>query len=242
MMGYNHVSSGLVAGLATLPVAPVHHWPAQAAWVISFGGTALLPDLDSRQATASRMWGPLTQALGACVSTLARGHRWGTHDAVLAPLAFAGLTALAAWHPLTLGAVLALAIGLSLRGLALAGAGHLGAAANLLASTAGAWWLVTHGATHTQLLPLVVAAGVLVHIAGDFLTEEGIPIPVLWLFGNRSRLRAALFTTNNPLERYVVAPALSLTGLWLLSRHTGIHDLPTLLAWAEHALGTILPI
>jgi len=30
-MGFNHVSCGLAAGLATLPLAPVHTWSAQTA-------------------------------------------------------------------------------------------------------------------------------------------------------------------------------------------------------------------
>jgi membrane-bound metal-dependent hydrolase YbcI (DUF457 family) len=239
MMGFNHVSCGLAAGLATLPLAPLHTWPAQTAWVLACGGTALLPDLDSRQSTAARMWGPLTESLAGGIAVLARGHRWGTHDLVLAPLAGAGLTLLAATNPWTLGLLLALTTGLALRGLALAGAGRIGGTVNLIISAAVAWWLATSGAGRTQLLPVVVALGIAVHILGDLLTEEGIPLPVLWLFGHRRRVAVQAFHTNSVLERALVAPALSLLGVWLFCQRAGIHDVPSLVLWSGdlvHAL------
>ena len=232
MMGFNHVSCGLAAGLATLPLVPLHTWPAQTTWVVAAGGTALLPDLDSRQSTAARMWGPLTELLAGMVATLARGDRWGTHDLVLAPLAGAGVTLLATTNPWTLGLLLALLTGLALRGLVLAGAGRIGGTINLIISATAAWWLVTHAAGHLQLLPLIVALGIAVHILGDFLTEEGVPMPILWILGDRRRLAVQAFHTNSLLERALVAPALSLLGVWLFCQRAGIHDVPTLVAWS----------
>ncbi len=237
MMGFNHVSCGLAAGLATLPLAPLPTAASQTAWVLACGGTALLPDLDSSQSTAARMWGPLTETLAGAIATLARGHRWGTHDLVLAPLAAAGITAAAAHNAWTLGILLALVIGLALRGLALAGAGRLGGALNLILSAATAWWLVVHGTAETPLLAVVVALGVIVHILGDLLTEEGIPLPILWLLGNRERVAVRAFHTNSRFERLLVAPALSLLGVWLFCRHAGIHDLPSLIAWSGDLVG-----
>ena len=118
MMGYNHVSCGLLTGVATLPIAPVTGPAAQTAWVLALGGASLLPDLDTTGSTAARMWGPITRTLGTLVGSIAQGHRQGTHDAVLAPIAFAGAALLASLHPVTTGAVLAVTIGLTLRGLA----------------------------------------------------------------------------------------------------------------------------
>lgn len=233
MMGFNHVS----CGLATLPLAPLPTWSAQTAWVLACGGTALLPDLDSRQSTAARMWGPLTETLAVGIAVLARGHRWGTHDLVLAPLAAAAVTAAAATNPLTLGTLIALVTGLSLPGVAFAGAGRVGGAVNLIISAAVAWWLVSHGAGYTLLLPVVVALGVVVHILGDLLTEEGIPLPILWLFGNRHRVAVRAFHTNSPLERVLVAPALSLIGVWLFCQRAGIHDIPSLVTWSGRLVG-----
>ena len=161
---------------------------------------------------------------------------------VLAPLGFAGVVLLASLHPITTGLVLALMTGLSIRGLARAGAGRIGASANLLISAGAAWWLVTHGAHQVQLLPLIVAAGVLIHIAGDWVTTEGIPVPVAWLFGNHRRLSLNLFKVNTPTERLLVAPALSLLGLVVLCRHLGIHDVDSLTSWCGSMLQHVLPI
>lgn len=220
-MGYNHAASGLVTGIATLPLAPVAGWGSQVAWVVAFGGMALLSDLDSPNATASRMWGPVTGALSGVVGTLTGGHRGATHDAVLAPIVAGGLAAVAMMHTTAFAVVLALAIGLALRGLALTGAGSLGAAANLAVSAGGAWWLTVNGAAQGFPLPLVVAGGVLVHIAGDFLTDRGVPVPVLWLFDPTRRMGLGLFSTNRSVEKLVVAPALTGIGLLLVWRQFG---------------------
>ena len=242
MMGYTHVTSGLVTGIATLPIAPVHHWSTQVAWVITLGGASLLPDLDAPGSTAARMWGPPTRLLARAIGILARGHRQGTHDILLAPTVFGGVMFLAALHPASLGVVLALMIGMSLRGLALAGVGGVGAVLNLAASTAGAWWLVTHGAAELRLLPVVVAAGILVHVLGDWVTTGGIPVPVTWLTTNPRRLSLDLFRVGGILERAVVAPALSLAGILLLVTQLGIHDIPSLVDWSgslvRHLAGT----
>lgn len=231
MMGYNHVSCGLLTGVATLSIAPVTGPASQTAWVLALGGASLLPDLDTTGSTAARMWGPFTRTLGALVGTIAQGHRQGTHDAVIAPICFAGVALLASLHPVTAGVVLALTIGLALRGLALAGAGRIGAAANLLISALGAWVLVAAGAHQIRLLPLVMAAGVLIHIVGDGLTTEGIPVPIAWMFGHRDRLSLGLFGVNGLLERAVIAPLLSLATVVLLCAHLGIHDVDSLARW-----------
>ncbi len=241
MMGYNHVSCGLVAGIATLPIAPIAGPAAQIAWVLALGGASLLPDLDTTGSTAARMWGPLTRSLGALVGTLAQGHRQGTHDLVLAPIAFAGVALLASLHPVTTGIVLAVTIGLSLRGLALAGVGRIGAPANLIVSALGAAVLVAAGAHQVKLLPLVMAAGVLIHIAGDWLTDEGIPTPIAWIFGHRDRLSFGLFRVNGPLERAVIAPVLSFAGVLLLAAHLDIHDVESLVRWSATQLQRLPP-
>jgi hypothetical protein len=200
MMGYNHVSCGLVAGIATLPIAPIAGPAAQTAWVLALGGASLLPDLDTT-----------------------------------------GVALLASLHPVTTGIVLAVTIGLSLRGLALAGVGRIGAPANLIVSALGAAALVAAGANQVKLLPLVMAAGVLIHIAGDWLTDEGIPTPIAWIFGHRDRLSFGLFRVNGPLERAVIAPVLSVAGVLLLASHLDIHDVESLVRWFATQLHRLPP-
>ena len=116
-MGHSHALSGLAVGAATLPWAPVSGPVPQVAWVAAVGGFAMLPDLDQAGSTIGRMWGPISDIPAGLVSRVARGHRWGTHDAVLGPAAFgllAFLAARATWSSLTL---LAVAIGLALHAL-----------------------------------------------------------------------------------------------------------------------------
>lgn len=221
MLGHSHALSGLAAGAATLPWAPVHGTVAQVAWVSAVGGFAMLPDLDQRGATISRMWGPVTDIPAGLVGKIARGHRWGTHDAVLAPLAF-GLLAHAAagafWSTLL---VLALAIGLALRALnfVIPGRAENTVIGNLLLSWGGAWLLLDHS-TSPEWLPWAVAGGVLAHIVGDALTCQGVPVPLVWTL-RRVRLAATPMRTGATLEKAVLVPLFSTLTLFFLYRNTG---------------------
>jgi membrane-bound metal-dependent hydrolase YbcI (DUF457 family) len=149
---------------------------------------------------------------------LARGHRNGTHDPILAPVGFCGLAVLAgdaAWSRLLL---VALAIGLALRALTFvlpADGGDGVAFCNTVISWAGAYFLISHGLVPSWL-PTVVMGGVLLHIAGDALTVGGVPVPFTWLFGTSTRMSLGLFKTGSVVETALLAPALLLTALWLL--------------------------
>jgi hypothetical protein len=206
VLGHSHALSGLAAGAATLPWAPVHGTVAQVAWISAAGGFALLPDLDQQGSTISRMWGPVTDVPSGLVGTAARGHRWGTHDAILGPVAF-GLLAYAAtgayWSSLLL---LALAIGLALRALhfVIPGRAENTVLGNLVLSWGGAWFLLEHSPSPAWL-PWAVGVGVLTHIAGDFLTKEGIPVPLFWLI-RRSRLAPIHLHTGAFVEKAVLVP------------------------------------
>lgn len=223
-MGYNHVGTGLIAGVATLQFVPLETPLAKAAWVVVAGGAALLPDLDSQHSTVSRMWGSISGLLSDGMALLAGGHRQGTHDLVLAPLATGLLFWAAGLHPWSAMAALALVIGVSIRGLCLASGGRIGAGANLLTSWGFAWWLASTGTALPALLPLVAALGVAVHILGDFLTDEGVPVPVVWLFGVDQRLSAGLFRTGRLVESLVVGPAVLAGLVWTVFATAGIVD------------------
>ena len=221
MLGHSHALSGLVAGAATLPWAPVQGAVAQVAWVSAVGGFAMLPDLDQQGSTISRMWGPVTDVPSRAVGVVARGHRWGTHDAVLAPVLF-GLVALAAssawWSALLL---LALAIGLALRALhfVIPGRAENTVLGNLALSWGGAYLLLEHS-PGPGWLPWAVALGVLTHIAGDALTTAGVPVPLVWLV-RRARLTLTPMRTGAPVEKLVLVPAMLLATVWLLAVNTG---------------------
>ena len=211
MLGHSHALSGLAAGAATLPWAPVGGTVGQVAWIAAVGGMAMLPDLDHSGSTVSDMWGPLTDVPSGAVGRLAQGHRWGTHDAVLAPLAFGALALAAAnafWSSLLL---LSLAIGLALRALhfVIPGRAENTVVGNQVLSWAGAW------------LPWAVALGVLTHIAGDALTTQGVPVPVLWLL-RRSRLKLTPLRTGASLEKVVLVPAFVLVTLYCVYLNTDV--------------------
>jgi hypothetical protein len=185
----------------------VHGTVAQVAWISAAGGFAMLPDLDQQGSTISRMWGPFTDVPSGFVGTVARGHRWGTHDAILGPAVLGLLAHLAAnayWSSLML---LALAIGLALRALhfVIPGRAENTVIGNLVLSWGGAYLLLAHSPSPAWL-PYAVGVGVLAHIAGDFLTKEGVPVPVFWLI-RRSRLAPVHLRTGAFVEKTVLVPA-----------------------------------
>jgi membrane-bound metal-dependent hydrolase YbcI (DUF457 family) len=225
VLGHSHALSGLAAGAATLPWAPVDGAVAQVAWVAAAGGFAMLPDLDHSGSTVSDMWGPVTDVPSGAIGRLAGGHRWGTHDALLAPAAF-GAVALAAanahWSSLV---VMALAIGLALRALhfVIPGRAENTVVGNLVLSFGGAWLLLAHIPQPTWL-PWAVALGVLTHIAGDLITKQGVPLPLLWLL-RRTRVALTPMRTGTTLEKTVLAPLFLAVALWFGYANTGAQDL-----------------
>ena len=220
MLGHSHALSGLAVGAATLPWAPVDGTVSQVAWIAAVGGFAMLPDLDQHCSTVSDMWGPATDVPSGILGKLAGGHRWGTHDAVLAPLAFGGLAMLAAdayWSSLLL---MALAIGLALRALhfVIPGRAENTVIGNLVLSWGGAWWLLAH-IPSPAWLPYAVALGVLTHIAGDALTCGGVPFPLLWTV-NGGRLAFFPLRTGATVEKVLLAPAFLLATIVFLYLNT----------------------
>jgi membrane-bound metal-dependent hydrolase YbcI (DUF457 family) len=225
VLGHSHALSGLAVGAATLPWAPVQGTVAQVAWVSAVGGFAMLPDLDQQGSTISRMWGPLTDAPSGVINAIARGHRWGTHDAVLGPLVFGLLVYAASWQYWSSLLVLALAIGLALRALhvVIPGRAENTVIGNLVLSWGGAWLLLAHS-PGPAWLPLAVVAGVLTHIAGDGLTKEGVPVPLVWLV-RRSRLAPVHLRTGATVERVVLVPLFVVVTVAFLYVNTAARDL-----------------
>lgn len=225
MLGHSHALSGLAVGAATLPWAPLHGTVAQVAWVSAVGGFAMLPDLDQQGSTISRMWGPATDVPSGFVNLVARGHRWGTHDAVLGPLAFGLLAYAAAWNRWSSLLLLALAIGLALRALhvVIPGRAENTIIGNLVLSWGGAWLLLEHSPSPAWL-PLAVVVGVLTHIAGDGLTKEGVPVPLFWVV-RRSRLAPVHLHTGAFMERAVLVPLFVIATVAFLLANTGAREL-----------------
>lgn len=242
MMGSTHVTMAMIGGTLTLPAAAaggLHSPMEQAAWIITWGGAGLAPDFDHPKAHAALMWGPISQALAAGVGALAGGHRKGTHDLLLAPLGVAVAIALAlgatsGWAAML---VLSVTIGLGLRGLQAIDLGRTAEATNLALSIGGAWWLTSHGHLgHFALLPVAFAGGVLCHLIGDGLTDERLPVPILWLTGNERRIGLPLMATGKTVELIAWAPAMAALLLWRLSEVTNIHSFTDLRLAMQHVI------
>jgi membrane-bound metal-dependent hydrolase YbcI (DUF457 family) len=227
MLGHTHVLTGTLAGLLTLPVAPVTGPAEQIAWVVAFGGAAQIPDLDHVGSRAARMWGWLSDAAAHTIAWVSQGHRWGTHDAVLGTFAFYLAATIAAQHPISAGVVLAFTIGLALRAfhMVIPGKAELTVLGNLTMSIAGAWLLTTYGGGFPAWLPLAIVGGCLAHLAGDLVTQNGLPAPVVWVW-TRRRIQFTTIDTGGPTEA-VIAAALTAGCVWVAADLTGVAG-PTL--------------
>lgn len=244
-MGRSHVATGLAAGALLLVPAlqtavpavlgrgglvvdPVTAPIAQLAFVAICGGWALWPDLDHHSSTATAMWGPVTRVGHKVTAWAARGHRVGTHDPLIAPLAAAGFAYAASLHPWTAIVPIAITIGLVLRALEwlIPGPHEKTWWINLPASLAGGWAVVQFiPAGQLWWLPLAAAIGVAMAIGGDAVTSQGVVIPGSWISGKPRRTRGGPITTGGRLEVGVLVAAYATTAIGLYLAIEPLHQL-----------------
>lgn len=217
MMGPSHALSGAAAWLAGSWVADhvgYHQAPAQiAVGAAVCAGAALLPDLDvsgrvttgQGGATVAHTFGWPTLVLAEVVEKVSLGvyqatrtgrdpHRTNGHRTLTHTLPFAAGAGAATWWGAAAGsrwvllAILFVAFGLALRGLADGWATRVGwlwvSAVAGLGAYAAARYLPAAGTP--RLLGFAVAAGCVVHLAGDIITRAGIP--VFWPVPYRRRM------------------------------------------------------
>lgn len=211
MLGRDHALMGaagaLAAGPALANLVGSHLSPAQtvAAGIVG-AGFALLPDLDEPGSTVARKFGLAGEATSHVVRAAAGGHRQATHGIGCIALVVAGLWALDrfVW---TAPIALMLCLFVAGRFVLPLGVGKRAFGALVLPlavgwwawrSETGTWRLGAHAvALHTWAwLPVVAGAGIALHILGDMLTVEGVPLlwPLHWrlaipLVGHTSSLR-----------------------------------------------------
>ncbi|GAA4928560.1 metal-dependent hydrolase [Streptomonospora halophila] len=199
MMGGTHALTGALAGVAL--GAAAGGGLVELVWCGLVGaGAGLLPDLDHPEATATRSQGPASRAVSRGVRALssaawrvtrtprddggyrdgAGAHRHLTHTAP-ACAAMGVLAGLGALHSWGAAVVLWLLVSLGLRGLGQCLTGRDRAALS-------SWLTVSLGALlitgvvagvappHPVLLGAVVAVGAWVHVLGDWLTSQGVPL------------------------------------------------------------------
>ncbi|WP_217924954.1 metal-dependent hydrolase [Miltoncostaea oceani] len=201
MLGRSHVATGAAGflGLATPGFALAGNplSPGEiACGTLVAAGAALLPDLDHPQATVSRSLGPISWFASRVITKLAGGHRNGTHSALAAFLVLiAALAAVASGGLIGPFITCVICVSLVCR-LFLDGFNDATSAivacvvsAGLLAVTPDFRWI-----------PLAVAGGYILHLAGDAITKEGVPL--LWPV-NKTRFRFGLILTGGRLEKIV---------------------------------------
>lgn len=200
VMGPTHSMSGAAVGLAVAQVLPAS-WGGVTSPEEAFvyagiaAGAALLPDLDSPQATVSRSFGPFSLGLSHVIENTAQafvnltrgsrdrrcrhGHRTATHTLWFALLAGVVASFLIGTFekPAAIG-LLFVFLGLAIRGLLPEWSKKkdwlaVTAVSALLA--AGAWVYVPTTAS-AVVLGSAVTVGVLTHLAGDSITKNGIPL------------------------------------------------------------------
>lgn len=252
MDGQNHSGMGAGVGAAALPwvavgavtFAPVTGALEQLGFVAACAGAAMLPDfdqgtlkivkwkwgvprfsLDVHGSTVTRLWGLASFVPAWLIGKIARGHRWGTHDVILGPLAFAVVFQLATLNRWTAWVALSFVIGLAAKALnwcipgdtentawgnmaASLGAGWLLTIGSPwlavhLPGVSAAWWLEHIGGGLPGWLPAAVWLGCITHLLGDFLTEGGLPVPIVGVLKKkRVRLPKALaLKTGGDVEK-----------------------------------------
>ncbi|PSK95796.1 LexA-binding, inner membrane-associated putative hydrolase [Haloactinopolyspora alba] len=177
MLAHTHALTGAAAWLALAPVVHADRPAELAGGTVMAAGAALLPDLDHHSGTAAKTWGPITRLIGRVTAWACGGHRKGTHT-LLAAAAAGGVTYLAVNHAgWAAVAVVALLVGLALVACEdlIPGRWERFWPANLAASVGLAFAAV---ATDLDLtwLPAAVAIGWAAHLAGDFVTDGGVPL------------------------------------------------------------------
>lgn len=185
-------------------------------------GAALLPDLDHHNGTIAGAFGPISKALCRIVAAVSGGHRHATHSLIGAAVFTAAAWA-ATRNVWALGVVVWLCIGLAVRALwkrpknrpngrfdyrDVAGLIHAVAAAVLAA-------LLVSSIDAAGVVPWAVGIGYLTHLAGDAMTEKGIPL----VWPSMRRYRVATIDTGKSVERVIRVSLLVTLGAIVYGTH-----------------------
>ena len=265
MLGVSHATSGAAAGLALAGFAPrLAGVSPSAGTILTFAavcaGAALLPDLDHPSSAATRRFSVASwlachviRPLSAIVYDLTRGRRdsgRGTHrgltHTVLGPvlLGLAVNLASARWGTPVLVGTLFVCLALAVKGLdaLLPGPPSLLVAAGLTAAVHS--WVPGGTAGTAGWLGIAMTLGMVVHAAGDAVTESGAPL--LWPLRIRQRSwypvgspRPLRFRAGGHVEAWLVAPALTIAVLVLAA--LVVPGLAPLLDQLRAALEALLP-
>ena len=214
MLGHSHALSGACAGVAAGLVAHLGPVPSVTLGALA-AGAALIPDLDACGSCSARSLGWLSGLVSHVIRFVSGGHRHATHS-LAGVAAFGALAWLACAfrHDLAgkmgLGFLVALMVSGAAEALHLCRdhvADFVGAAAAVA--------VVAYGFGLT-LIPAAVVIGTAAHVAGDALTDSGVPLLFpLSQFRFRLLPEPLAFTTGTMPELAIVDPVLAVTLGWL---------------------------
>lgn len=216
MMGHSHAITGAAAWVAltatlpgTLGLIPLTATEIAAGAVVT-AGAALLPDADHHNGTIAHSLPPVSTHVTRFVGKVSGGHRHATHSL----LGILGATALAYGLSLIripmgvdtfqLGAwiITVLLVAFAAKSLRLIRGWKTAWAISTGAATVAAW----AAPEQTWWLPLSVLIGTTIHIIGDALTVEGVP--VLWPAHPKPAIETPMWKKNG----YFAVPILGKAG------------------------------
>lgn len=215
-MGHSHATTGaaawfaLTSSAAGLGIVDMHPAAVIAGTVVT-AGAALLPDADHHSGTIAHSLPPLSKAIASAVGEATGGHRHGTHSLIGVLVAFAASWALAPLRvdlphvgEFQVGAwvMVVLLVAFAAKSLRLT----RGWASSWVVSVLGATAAVYYAPEQLWWLPFSVALGCLVHIAGDALTVQGVPL--LWPANPKPKVETPLWKRNG----YFAVPILGTAG------------------------------
>jgi len=229
MMGHTHALSGALVWMAAVPVLAqdrllgehaVHLSPQQIlAGAVVCAGSALLPDMDHHNGRIANTMGPISQHFCKWVGKISGGHRHATHSILFALGIGYAFDWLATHYVYGWWAALFVIVGFGLRGVGLdfEGKEPQSALADCTLAAIAVWLM--HG-LDMSFVGFAVTLGCLAHVAGDCLTPRGCPVfwPIQW------RVEVPVIPrTDGKMERYFVAPALTL-GVAILAVRSALGD------------------
>lgn len=219
MMGHGHATMGAAAwvaltstasgALGLVPMSPAHVLTG----AVVCAGAALLPDADHHSGTLAHSLPPVSTVLTRVVGQVSGGHRHATHSLLgvlgcfalawaLAPLRLDLPWGLAQDYQVGAWLLVVLTTAFAARALHLTRGWASSWAAALLSGSA----TIYYAPEQIWWLPVAVGVGAMVHLLGDLLTVQGIPL--LWPLRPKPIVETALWKNNG----HFAVPALGNAG------------------------------
>lgn len=231
MKGAHHAMCGAAAWVAVASTAPytLGWYPVSPLGIVTgalvCAGAALAPDADHHDATIAHSLPPVSEWVCDMVGKVSGGHRNGTHS-ILGIAGFTGLAWAAGQVTVATEALGELAVGAGLLSLLLVA--FAAQALRLTRRRLDSWslalalagFITVAAPTEWDWLPVAVGLGAAVHIAGDMLTDGGVPL--LWPWEPR------------PPRWWREAPVLN--DLWSRGGNFAVPLLGTTGSWRERVL------